>query len=126
MAAAKQNEQGSAFDTVKLAVAVLLLLVAIGGFYYYAEASLLYRVLGLLGVTAVALGIGATTMRGRLLLGFLQDSRTEVRKVVWPTRTETTQTTLVVIGMVLVLGLFLWLLDMFLGWAVQFLIHHGG
>ena len=58
---------------------------------------------------------------GRAAVAFIQDSRTEVRKVVWPTRKETWQTTVFVLVAVLFVGVCLWLLDMFLGWAVRFL-----
>ncbi len=124
--AGKAEIQGSGFDTVKLAVALLLLLAAVGGFYYYEQESLLYRVLALLAVTGVAVGISMTTLKGRMLWGFLQESQTEVRKMVWPTRAETVQTTLIVMVLVLLVGIFLWLVDSFLGWALQALIGRGG
>jgi preprotein translocase subunit SecE len=74
----------------------------------------------------VAVGIALTTVPGRRLWGFVQESRTEVRKMVWPTRAETLQTTLIVLLVVLLVGVFFWLLDMFLGWAIQLLIGTGG
>lgn len=122
----KAEAQVSGLDTVKLGGALALLVAAVGAFYYYADQSLLYRVLGLIAVAVVAATIALTTVQGRKLVGFLQDSRTEVRKMVWPSRTETVQTTLVVLVMVVLIGVLLWLLDMLLGWAVQFLIGHGG
>lgn len=124
--AGKAVEEASVFDTVKLGTTVVLLLAGVAGFYYFSEESLLYRVLGLLGIAAVAVGVVATTALGRNTLGFLQESRTEVRKMVWPTRTETIQTTLVVMVMVVLVGIFLWLLDMFLGWVVRLFIGQGG
>lgn len=120
--AAKEEVVSSGLDTAKLAAAVLLLLAAIGAFYYYSDQSLLFRVLGLLAVVGVAVGIALTTAQGRNTWGFLQDSRTEVRKMVWPSRAETVQTTLIVFGVVILVGIFLWLLDMLLGWLVQFVI----
>jgi preprotein translocase subunit SecE len=123
---AKAEEKVSGFDTVKLVVAVVLLLAAVAAFYVYAEQSLLYRVLGLLAVVGLSTAIAITTMPGRRLWGFLQDSRTEVRKMVWPTRAETVQTTLIVLVIVIIVGIFLWLLDMFLGWGVKALIGQGG
>ena len=124
--AGKAEIQSSGLDTAKLSAAIALLVAAVAAFYYYADQSLLYRVVGLLAVVAVAAGISLTSAPGRRLWSFLQDARTEVRKMVWPTRAETLQTTLVVIVMVIIVGIFLWLLDMFLGWAVKLLIGHGG
>jgi preprotein translocase subunit SecE len=70
----------------------------------------------------LALGVVYTTATGQRAWGFIRESRVELRKMVWPTRGETVQTTLAVFVMVLVVGIFLWLLDMLLGWAVQFVI----
>ncbi len=120
--AGKVEVQGSAFDTVKMIVSVMLLVLGVAGFYYYAEESTLYRVLGLLAIVGVVIGIMLTTAKGKSLWGFLKESRTEVRKMVWPTRAETVQTTLIVFVLVIIVGIFLWLLDMFLGWAIRFVI----
>ena len=98
-------------DTAKLALAVALLLAGIGAFYYYEDHSLLLRVLGLLAVAGVAVAVVMQTLVGRRIWGFAADSRTEVRKVVWPTRQETMQMTLVVFVMVLVMGIILWAFD---------------
>jgi len=126
----KAEQQTSSFDTVKLILSFVLLLVGIGGFYYFATwkgeaVSVLIRVLGLLAFVAVAVGIAATTEKGRNLIAFLKDSRTEVRKMVWPTRAETMQTTLMVMVIVVLLSLFLWLVDMLLGWGVKTLLGGG-
>ena len=121
-----EEAQGSGFDTIKLAVAVGLLVVGVLGFYWYADESLLFRVLGLLAVALVAIGIVFTTALGQSLAGFLKESRTEVRKMVWPTRAEATQTTLIVIVVVILVGIFLWLLDMLLAWGVRMFIGTGG
>src|SRR5688572_26701208 len=122
MTAKTAEADSSALDTVKLAFAVVLLATAVVGFYWYSEISLLYRVLGLLAVTGLAVFVALTTARGRDLLGFIGDARTEVRKVVWPTRAETMQTTLIVFLMVIVVGVLLWLLDLLLGWLMKFVI----
>jgi preprotein translocase subunit SecE len=121
--AGKPEEQGnSALDTVKMVVALLILTIGIAGYYYYADQGLLYRVLGLLVMAVIAIGVMLTTALGGRTMGFLRESRTELRLMVWPTRAETIQTTLAVFVMVLIMGIFLWLLDMLLGWAVQFVI----
>jgi preprotein translocase subunit SecE len=120
--ASKTEARSSGTDTAKLAVAALLIGAGVFGFYWYQDQSTLYRVLGLLTVTTVALGVALTTEKGRTTVSFLQDSRTEVRKMVWPSRTETLQTTLIVFLVIIVVGIFLWLLDMFLGWLIQYII----
>jgi preprotein translocase subunit SecE len=116
----------SSFDTVKLAVAVVLLVAGIYGFYYFATYSTLLRVIGLLIIGGVGAAIAMQTDPGRRLWQFAGDSRNEVRKVVWPTRQETVQTTLVVLAMVIVLGIVLWLFDMMLMGILRLLTAHGG
>ncbi len=122
----KSETQASKFDTFKLALAALVLVVAVATFYYFVDYLLLVRVAGLLAAVGVAVGIALTTAMGANLLGFIKDSRAELRKVVWPTRQETWQTSLAVILMVIIMGIFLWLLDMLLLWLVQLLIGSGG
>ena len=126
MSAKAATQTGNAADTVKLLIAILLLLGGVVGFYYYEEHSLLLRVLSLLVVAGVSVAIAMQTERGRNTWGFVTDARTEVRKVVWPTRAETMQTTLIVIVMVLVVGIILWIMDTFLLWAVRLLTGQGG
>jgi len=118
--------QASGLDTVKLAVALVLLCGAVFAFYWYADQSLLMRVLGLIGVAVVCVLIASQTALGRSTWTFIGSTRTEVRKVVWPTRAETTQTALAVLFVVLLMGVVLWLLDMFLLWAIRLLTGQGG
>lgn len=113
-------------DTAKLAVAIALLVGAVVAFYWFAEHSLLLRVLGLLATVGVAVFITAQTAIGARTIGFISDARTEVRKVVWPTRQETVQTVLIVFAVVIFMGIVLWLLDMLLLWAVRLLTGQGG
>ena len=126
MVAKTETEVSNKLDTFKLVLAIAVLLAGIGGFYYYADASLLYRVLGLVGMVIVAVGIALTTGTGHAILSFGREARAEVRKVVWPTRQETVQTTLMVVVAVIILGIFLWLVDMLLLEAVQLLTGRGG
>jgi preprotein translocase subunit SecE len=121
----KIEVQESRGDTVKIGAAVVVLLAGIYGFYHFADESLLYRVLGLLAVAVVALTIAYQSAAGRRAWSFVQDSRTEVRKVVWPTRNETIQTTLIVILLVLLVCVILWALDGFLGWGFRALTGTG-
>lgn len=118
------EEQGSSLDTIKLIAAIALLLAGIAGFYYFESwrgqsVSLLLRVLGLLVVVGIAATVALSSLSGKRLLGFMRDSRLEVRKMVWPTRAETMQTTLMVIVIVLILSIFLWGIDSLLGWGVK-------
>ncbi len=126
MVAKTETEVSNKLDIFKLVIAVAALLVGIAGFYYYADASLLYRVLGLVAMVIVAAGIALTTTTGQAIVSFGREARAEVRKVVWPTRQETIQTTLMVVVAVIILGIFLWLIDMMLLNAVQMLTGQGG
>ena len=118
----KTEQTASGLDTVKLMCALLALVAGIVGFYYFEDESQLLRVIGLLAVAATAFFIVSTTDIGRRGLGFARDARVEVRKVVWPTRTETTQTTIAVLIMVVLVAIMLWLIDMGLGWGVRSLL----
>jgi len=116
----------SVMDVVKLVFSVSLVIAGLAGFYYFSESPLLYRVLGLVAVILVAMLIALTSATGRDFSAFVREARQEVRKVVWPSRQETVQTTLTVFAMVFVVGLILWLFDMFLFWGVQVLTGQGG
>ena len=118
----KTEQSTSAIDSFKLMSAVLVLLAGVIGFYYFEEESQLLRVLGMLAVGVIAFLIAATSDVGRRSLGFVKDARVEVRKVVWPTRQETIQTTIAVLFMVVLVAIMLWLFDMFLGWGVSKLL----
>tara|TARA_R110000787_G_scaffold286104_1_gene403346 strand:- start:1747 stop:2085 length:339 start_codon:yes stop_codon:yes gene_type:complete len=106
-------------DKLKLIVAAALMVAAIALFYTYSEYSTLLRVLGLLAVAALSLFIVSRAAVGATVLSYISDTQVEVRKVVWPTRQETLQTTLVVIVMVIVVAIMLWGYDSLLGWAVR-------
>jgi len=118
--------RGASLDVVKLAVAAFLLFGGILAFYYFSGLSALIRVAGLLLISAGAVAIAFQTELGRSLWQFISDSRMEVRKVVWPSRQETLQTTLVVVVMVLVVGVVLWLFDLVLMTILRFLTGQGG
>jgi len=104
----------TALDTAKLLLASLILLGGIFAYYYYADTSVLLRALGVLVAFLAALGVVMTTYQGQLLNRFIQGSRIELRKVVWPTREETIQTTAIVLVFALLGGVFFWLLDLVL------------
>jgi preprotein translocase subunit SecE len=113
-------------DFFKWLLVVLLLGVGIVSFYYFAEHSLLLRVLGLLLVMGFAMLIASTTTKGRSTLKFLRDSHLEVRRVVWPTRQETVQMTGIVFVMVMLVALIIWLVDSILFWLVRWFTGQGG
>jgi len=121
MVAKTEEVVTSKLDSVKLLLAIAILIAGIVGFYYFEEQSQLYRVLGVVLASGLAIAVAATTRLGQSLIGFARESRMEVRKVVWPTRQETVQTTFMVIVAVIIIGIFLWLVDMLLGWAIQML-----
>jgi len=112
-------------DKLKLLIAVLILAAGMGAFYYFAEYSLLARVLGLLVITAIAFTVALQSAQGKATLGFIKDSNIERRKVVWPTRSETVRTTFMVIALVIVAAILLWILDSLLLVAVGYLTGQG-
>ena len=121
MVAKTEEVVSNKLDTFKLMLAIAVLIAGIVGFYYYEAESLLYRVLGVVFAAAVAVAISATTVLGQNLIGFGREARMEVRKVVWPSRQETVQTTFMVIVAVILIGIFLWLIYMLLAEAIQLL-----
>ena len=108
------QEQSSLLDTLKLLGSVLILLVGIVSYYYLIQISILFRVLIILASVVISLVIFFQTLRGKTLWEFFQGSRVEIKKVIWPTKQETFQTTLTVFVFVLIMGIFFWLLDFLL------------
>lgn len=121
----KSEAPPSRLDTVKLAAAFSIFLLALVAFYFFSDYSTLVRVIGLLIAVGVAIFIAISTSQGNNLVEFVRESRMELRKVVWPTRNETLQTSLAVIVMVIIMGLLLWLLDLLLLWIVRLLTGQG-
>ena len=119
---ARVESAGKIQDTLKWLVALALLAAGVAAFHYYGEESLLLRVIGLLIVAGVAGSIAFTTDKGRAAWDFMRESRTELRKVVWPTRKETMQTTAAVFAFVVAMAVFLWLTDKSLEWVLYDLI----
>ena len=112
-------------DTLKIIAALLIIISATAAFYIYPELSLLIRVLVIMAAIVLSAVIGFQTEKGRQIWSFFGEAQIEVRKVVWPTREETLQTTLVVVLMVFFIALFLWLLDLLLGWSIGVIMGHG-
>lgn len=113
---------GSPLSTVKWLLAIILTSGAIVGNQMYAEVGLLYRILGVVALMAVALAIAATTTKGKAFRILLKEANIERRKVVWPTRQETTQTTLIVVAVVILVAILLWGLDSLLSWIISSVI----
>mgnify|MGYP001823170156 CR=1 FL=1 len=123
MATVTQEEsQSGDLDNLKLLDAAGVLVGGLYGYYYLLEWSLPLRVLLVLGGLIVGVTIAMTSTQGQRLWAFIQGSRVEIRKVVWPTRTETTQTAIAVFVFTLVMALFFWALDSGLLWLTRRLI----
>jgi preprotein translocase subunit SecE len=109
-------------NAVKWLLALVLLASATVLNRYLPDVSSVVRLLMMLGLGIVALGLVFTTSQGRSFIDLLSQAQIEVRKVVWPTRPETTQTTLIVLGVVLVMSLLLWGMDSLFGLAISAVI----
>ncbi|HUF72195.1 MAG TPA: preprotein translocase subunit SecE [Gammaproteobacteria bacterium] len=107
-------------DTVLLLVSVVVLVGSIFAYYYYAQESALLRSVGVLIAFILAVWVALQSAQGKTLWAFVQGSRVELRKVVWPTREETMQTTLIVLVFATIMGTFFFLLDLFLRWFITF------
>ncbi|TBV09129.1 preprotein translocase subunit SecE [Phytopseudomonas dryadis] len=119
---AKAEAKETRFDLLKWLVVALLVVAGVVGNQYFSNEPILYRVVALLVLAVVAAGIALQTTKGQAFFGLAKEARVEIRKVVWPTRQETTQTTLIVVAVVLVMALLLWGLDSLLGWLVSFIV----
>mgnify|MGYP002180040043 FL=1 len=96
---------------------IALIGIAVYGNSAFVEEPLLYRVIGVIIVSGLGLFVAATTLEGRETLKIVLESRTEIRRVVWPTRVELIQTTLIVLVAITIAALVLWGLDSLFGWA---------
>lgn len=120
------TQPGSKLDWLKWLVAGILLLAGLVGNHYYSDISTPIRMVGWLVLFALAGFVALQTQKGRWLVTFFGDSRMELRKVVWPTREETMQTTFVVAAMVVILALLLWGMDGVLVWLIGWLTGQRG
>ena len=123
MATVTQEEsQSGVLDIIKLLIAAGVLVGGLYGYYYLLEWSLPLRVLLVLGGLIAGVAVAMTSTQGQRLWAFIQGSRVEIRKVVWPTKQETTQTAIAVFVFTLVMALFFWGLDSFLLWLTRTLV----
>ncbi len=123
MSVQTETTQSSMLDIIKLLIAAAALVGGLYAYYYYeAEIAQAIRVLMVLGGTVAGIGIAMTSVQGQRLWHFIQGSRVEIRKVIWPTRQETTQTAIAVFVFTLVMMLFFWILDSGLLWLTRTLV----
>ncbi len=120
----KAQDGGSA-NTAKLVIAILFVIAGVAGFYLLGAQSVWLRWLAVVAGLVLGGTVIAFSQYGTDLKQFIALSRIELRKIVWPNRQETGMTTLVVLGFVLVAGLFFWGLDVVLAWATQALTKQG-
>ncbi|MDO3385405.1 preprotein translocase subunit SecE [Gilvimarinus sp. SDUM040013] len=109
-------------DALKWLLVIAVVAVGVVGNSMYSAQPLLYRVLALLALGLVGLVVASQTAKGSSLIQLMREAVVEVRKVVWPTRQETNQTTLLVVAVVIVMALILWGLDTIFGFAASKII----
>ena len=109
-------------DKIKLVVAVLLVAAGVWGYYWLADSALVLRILAVIAGVLAAAAVAWFSTPGRQFALFAAESVTEVKKVVWPTRKETMQTTAAVFAFVVVMAVFLWVSDKTLEWVLYELI----
>ncbi len=112
-------------DKIKLYLSLIIVIASVSVFYIYSEYSVLYRTLGMIAAFIVATLIASKTEWGSELISFLRLATVEMKKIVWPSKKETTQTTMIVGVMVLIIGIMLWIFDQFIGWGVRYLTGQG-
>jgi preprotein translocase subunit SecE len=120
----KAQDGGSA-DTAKLVFAIIFALAGVAGFYLLSNQPMWLRWIYVAAGLVIGGFVIAFSQYGSDLKKFIALSQIELRKIVWPNRQETGMTTLVVLGFVLVAGLFFWGLDVVLAWATQALTRQG-
>ena len=117
-----KGEKSKGTNTLLWIIAVALIIVAaVGNTYFATQLSLVVRVLALVALGAGAVAAAALTNQGQKTIHFIKESRTELRKIIWPTRPEAPQTTLIVIAMCVVVSLVLWGIDSIIVRLVAFL-----
>ena len=123
MTAQTETSQSGVLDILKLLISAALLVGGLYGYYFYEnDLALPLRVLLVLGGTGAGIAVAMTSTQGQRLWHFIQGSRVEIRKVIWPTRQETTQTAIAVFVFTFILALFFWALDSGLLWLTRKLV----
>ena len=112
----------SVADKLKLVAAAAIVLIGLAAFYYLGDQSNLARAGVVIVSVLAALGVALTSGPGQAAWEFSKSARTEVRKVVWPTRKETIQATGIVLLLVIVVGLYLFFVDKIMFWVIYDII----
>jgi preprotein translocase subunit SecE len=120
-----QETSGGGMDIVKLGGAIVIVIAGMAGYYFLSAQPIWVRWLVVLAALVLAALVAFQSTQGKELWQFIQSSRVELRKVVWPTQQETLQVTVLVFVVVVVLGLFFWGLDVALGSLTQWLTGRG-
>jgi preprotein translocase subunit SecE len=115
----KIDNENNRQDWIKWVVVAAVVAAGIYINSYFSGESLLLRTIGLLVAAGIAGWIAAQTGKGRSLIDLCLEARVEIRKVVWPTRQETTQTTIVVLIVIFIVAIILWLLDSMLNGIIS-------
>jgi len=118
-------QEGGPANTAKLVIAILFVIAGVAGFYLLANQSVWLRWAAVVAGLILGAVVIAFSQYGTELKQFVAAARVELRKIVWPNRHETGMTTLVVLGFVVIAGLFFWGLDLVLAWATQALTRQG-
>ena len=121
-----QNSDASVLDTAKLVAAIAILVAGVASFYVFDQYPAAARWLVVLVAVAASIFVALQSAQGRDLWQFVQGSRVELRKVVWPTRQETHKMTGIVVAAIVVMGIFFWILDWILGAITRALTGQGG
>jgi preprotein translocase subunit SecE len=122
----KLVEQSESFNKLKWLTVVLLLAAGVVANYYYGQVAWPLRLLAwMVGLPVVAL-VAFQTQQGRNALEFIREARVELRKITWPTRQETVQTTFIIAIMVVILAIALWGIDGVLMWVIGWLTGQRG
>ena len=109
-------------DKLKFAAALLLLVAGIAGFYLLGEQAMIIRVLSVLAGVGAAAAVAWFTEPGQRFFVFGQEAVAETKKVAWPTRKETVQTTGIVFAFMVVMAIMLWITDKSLEWVLYDLV----
>jgi preprotein translocase subunit SecE len=123
MTTQSETSESGVLDIIKLLLAAATIIGGLYSYYYFEfEVSLPLRVLMVLGGAGAGIAIAMASTQGQRLWHFIQGSRVEIRKVIWPTKQETTQTAIAVFVFTLIMGVFFWLLDSGLLWLTRKLV----
>ena len=122
---ANVEQSSNGLDVVKWVIAIALLAGAVIANNMFDQESVLIRAIGVVAAVIIAGFFAATTTKGKEFIAFAKESNKEVRKVIWPTRQEATQTTLIIFVATALIGVLLYFLDMFLRWFVNLIMSVG-